>query len=100
MGGGELHDYLTGEEMDYLVDLVKRPLPTTMNFFTFFSARGETDAELFPTIEQERPEVLEKLFKYRENMKEDCKKTVSIGFPNRYIRSRKVSSENKKKESL
>jgi len=83
MGGGELHDYLTGEEMDYLVDLVKNPLPTTMNFFTFFSTIGETYAELFPTIEQERPEVLEKLFKYRENMEEDCKKTVSIGFPNR-----------------
>jgi len=26
---------------------------------------------------------MEKLFKYRENMEEDCKKTVSIGFPNR-----------------
>ena len=83
MGGGELHDYLTGEEMDYLVGLVKKPLPTTMNFFTFFSSLGTTYAELFPTIEQERPEVMEKLFKYRENMEEDCKKTVSIGFPNR-----------------
>ena len=83
MGGGELHDYLTGEEMDYLVDLVKEPFPATMNFFTFFSTIGKTYAELFPTIEKERPEVMEKLFKMRENMEEDCKKTVSIGFPNR-----------------
>ncbi len=83
MGGGELHDYLSGEEMDYLVDLVKKPLPTTMSFFTFFATIGTTYAELFPLIEEERPEVMEKLFKYRENMEEDIKNSVKIGFPNR-----------------
>jgi flavin-dependent dehydrogenase len=83
IGGGELHDYLTGEDLDYLVGLVKEPFPATMNFFTFFSTIGRTYAELFPTIEEERPEVLEKLFKMRENMDEDRKKTVRVGFPNR-----------------
>jgi hypothetical protein len=83
IGGGELYDYLSGEEMDYLVGLVTEPFPATMNFFTLFGTIGETYAALFPRIEQERPEVMEKLLKMRENMEEECKKTVRLGFPNR-----------------
>ncbi len=83
IGGGELYDYLSGEEMDYLVGLVKEPFPASMNFFTFFAAIGETYAALFPRIEQERPEIMEKLLKMRENMEEEFKKTARLGFPNR-----------------
>lgn len=83
IGGGELYDYLSGEEMDYLVGLVKEPFPASMNFFTFFDAIGNTYAELFPRIEQERPEIMEKLLKMRENMEEEFKKTTRLGFPNR-----------------
>jgi hypothetical protein len=54
-----------------------------MSFFTFFATIGTTYAELFPLIEEERPEVMKKLFKYRENMEEDIKNSVKIGFPNR-----------------
>jgi digeranylgeranylglycerophospholipid reductase len=83
IGGGELYDYLSGEEMDYLVGLVTGPFPATMNFFTMFSTIGETYGALFPRIEQERPEVMEKLLKMRENMEEEFKKTARLGFPNR-----------------
>jgi digeranylgeranylglycerophospholipid reductase len=83
IGGGELYDYLSGEEMDYLVGLVTGPFPATMNFFTLFSTIGETYAALFPRIEGERPEVMEKLLKMRENMEEEFKKTARLGFPNR-----------------
>jgi flavin-dependent dehydrogenase len=83
IGGGELYDYLSGNEMDYLMGLVTEPFPATMNFFTLFGTIGETYAALFPRIEQERPEVMEKLLKMRENMEEEFKKTIRLGFPNR-----------------
>jgi len=69
--------------MDYLVGLVKEPFPASMNFFTFFDAIGNTYAELFPRVEQERPEIMEKLIRMRENMEEEFKKTACLGFPNR-----------------
>lgn len=83
IGGGELYDYLTGEDMDYLVGLVTEPFPATMNFFTLFSSIGNTYAALFPRIGQERPDIMEKLLRMRGNMEEECKKTVRMGFPNR-----------------
>jgi len=83
MGAGEPQDYLTGEEIDYLANLVTEPLPTTMNFFTLFNLLGTTYAELLPTIEQERPEVVEKLMEMRANMEEFREKRIRAGFPNR-----------------
>ena len=83
MGAGEPQDYLTGEEIDYLADLVKEPLSSTMNFFTLFNLLGSTYGELLPTIEQERPEVMEKLLEMRANMEEFREKRIKLGFPNR-----------------
>jgi flavin-dependent dehydrogenase len=83
MGAGEPQDYLTGEEIDYLVDLVKEPLPATMNFFTLFNLIGTTYAGLMPVIKQERPEVMERLLEMRANMEEFREKRVNVGFPNR-----------------
>jgi flavin-dependent dehydrogenase len=83
MGAGEPQDYLTGEEIDYLAGLVKEPLPATMNFFTLFNLLGSTYGELLSTIEQERPEVMERLLEMRANMEEFRKKRIKLGFPNR-----------------
>ncbi len=83
MGAGEPQDYLSGEEIDYLADLVKEPLPATMNFFTLFDLLGATYAELLPVIERERPEVMERLLQMRANMEEFREKRVKMGFPNR-----------------
>jgi flavin-dependent dehydrogenase len=83
MGAGEPQDYLTGEEIDYLADLVKEPLPATMNFFTLFNLIGTTYAELIPVIEQERPAVMERLLAMRANMEEFREKRIKVGFPNR-----------------
>ena len=83
MGAGEPQDYLTGEEIDYLADLVKEPLPATMNFFELFNLLGSTYAELLPTIEQERPEVMERLLEMRANMEDFREKRIKVGFPNK-----------------
>lgn len=83
LGGGELQDYLTAEEIDYLVGLVRTPMPSTMNFFTLFTTIGHTYGELFPRIEQERPEVMEKLVQFRANMETVRHSTVAMGFANR-----------------
>ena len=83
MGTGEPQDYLTGEELDYLASLVKEPFPATMNFFTLFNQIGNTYAALFPTIEEQRPEIMEKLLDMRAQMEEVREKTIKAGFPNR-----------------
>ena len=83
LGAGDLQDYLSGEELDYLAGLVKEPFPATMNFFTLFNQIGETYGNLFPTIEQERPEIMGKLLEMRAQMEEVRKKTIKAGFANR-----------------
>lgn len=83
MGAGEPQDYLSNEEIDYLAGLVREPFPATMNFFTLFSTIGSTYATFFPVIEQERPEIMEKLIQMRANMDTFRERTVSTGFPNR-----------------
>ena len=83
MGAGEPQDYLSGEEIDYLAGLVREPFPATMNFFTLFITIGTTYGGLFPVIEQERPEIMEKLIEMRAGMEDFRERTVSVGFPNR-----------------
>ena len=74
---------LTGEEIDYMFGLVKEPLPATMNFFTLFSQIGTTFAELFPRIQEERPELMEKLTELRSAMDAQMEAQIKAGFPNR-----------------
>ena len=80
---GEFQDFLSGDDLDYLASLVPDLLPATMDFYTFFGGIGRTYAELFPRIQEERPDVMEKLFEMRSQLDElkveQCKK----GFINR-----------------
>jgi len=78
-----LHDYLDAKATDYLVNLVKEPLPSTMNFYRLFGTIGSTFAELFPVIQEERPEVMDKLMGIANDMEEIEIKARKAGFPNR-----------------
>jgi hypothetical protein len=43
---------------------------------------GRTYAQLFTSISDERPDVMDKLIKIRENSDEDVKKNIKQGFRN------------------
>ncbi|KPJ58183.1 MAG: hypothetical protein AMJ42_03755, partial [Deltaproteobacteria bacterium DG_8] len=78
-----LQGFLSGEEIDYLVSLVKEPFPATMSFFTLFSQIGRTYAELLPKIEEERPEIMTKLMELRSKLDETLEEQRKLGFANR-----------------
>jgi flavin-dependent dehydrogenase len=78
-----LHDYLDGDDIDYLAGLVKDPFMSTLNFYTLFNTIGSTYAELFPVIQEERPDVMEKLMEMANQMDEIEAKARKAGFPNR-----------------
>jgi len=78
-----LHDYLDGDDIDYLAGLIKKPFPSTLNFYKLFNTIGSTYAELFPVIQEERPDVMEKLMNIANEMEEIEKKARKAGFPNR-----------------
>ena len=78
-----LHDYLDAEAIDYLAGLVKEPLISTMNFYKLFGTIGSTYAQLFPVIQEERPDVMEKLMCIANEMDEIEEKARKAGFPNR-----------------
>lgn len=78
-----LHDYIDGPSTDYLASLVKETLPSTMNFYRLFGTIGSTFGELFPVIQEERPEVMDKLMSIANDMEEIETKARKAGFPNR-----------------
>ncbi len=78
-----LDDYLDADAIDYLAGLVTEPLLSTMNFYTLFGTLGSTFGELFPRIQEERPDVMEKLMNIANEMDEIEAKAVKAGFPNR-----------------
>ena len=78
-----LDDYLDADAIDYLASLVKEPFPSTMNFYTLFNTIGSTYAELFPVIQEERPDVMEKLMKIANELDDIEAKARKVGFPNR-----------------
>ena len=78
-----LDDYLDADAIDYLAGLVTEPLMSTMNFYTLFGTLGSTFGELFPRIQEERPDVMEKLMNIANEMDEIEAKAVKAGFPNR-----------------
>jgi flavin-dependent dehydrogenase len=77
-----LDDYLDADAIDYLASLVKEPFPSTMNFYTLFNTIGSTYAELFPVIQEERPDVMEKLMKIANELDDIEAKARKVGFPN------------------
>ena len=54
-----------------------------MNFYTLFGTLGSTFGGLFPRIQEERPDVMEKLMNIANEMDEIEAKAVKAGFPNR-----------------
>jgi len=83
VGSDKFVDILTSEEFDYLVELIKDPMPATLNVYTLFSQIGRTYAELFAKIDEERPEIMERLIEMRSNMDELMEAQRRLGFPNR-----------------
>jgi flavin-dependent dehydrogenase len=78
-----LEDFLDADDLDYLVGLIKEPFVATMNFYKMLHTIGNTYAELFPVIQEERPDVMEKLMGIINNMDEIEEKARKAGFPNR-----------------
>ena len=66
-GGADMKQYLSGEDIDYLASLVGESLPATMNFFTILKQIGTTFAELLPQIQDERPDIMQRLLGYRSH---------------------------------
>lgn len=82
-GGRFLQTFLTGEEIDYLVSLIEKPFPATINFFTLFETLGKSYAELFLRIKEERPELMDKIFAMREKIGEISEEIRKAGYPNK-----------------
>jgi flavin-dependent dehydrogenase len=76
-------DFLTSDDMDYLVSLIKEPLLPTMDFFKLFGTIGNAFGELFPVIQEERPDIMDKIMGVANRMEELEKKARTAGFPNR-----------------
>jgi flavin-dependent dehydrogenase len=81
--GGSLWDYLTAEELDYLATLPPEPAPPSLSFFGMFKTIMNTYMELFPRILKEKPAIVKKLRKMRENADEDKSRVKKAGFPNK-----------------
>jgi len=64
-GGAELKEFLSAEDIDYLVSLAPDPLQGTMNFFVIMKSIGRTFAALLPKIQEERPDIMQKLLAIR-----------------------------------
>ena len=76
-------DFLTSDDMDYLVSLIKEPLLPTMDFFKLFGTIGNAFGELFPVIQEERPDIMDKIMDVANRMEELEQKARKAGFPNR-----------------
>lgn len=78
-----LQDFLNTDDIDYLAGLIKEPLPSTMNFYKMISTIGNTYANLFPVIQEERPELWDRMMDMVNQMDEIEQKARKAGFPNR-----------------
>jgi flavin-dependent dehydrogenase len=76
-------DYLSAGDMDYLVCLITEPLPASLDFFELFYGVGNAYVELLPRIQEERPDVYEKMLRMRDAIGDEKKLSTKIGFPNR-----------------
>lgn len=81
-GGGNLWEYLSDEELDYLAALPEEHASHTLSFFNLFKTIMGTYRGLVPKISEERPEILKKLKKMQESNEKDKAKIKEAGFPN------------------
>jgi flavin-dependent dehydrogenase len=82
-GTVDFQEFLSGDDIDYLASLIKKPFKRTLDFYTLFSEIGNTYAELFPVIQQERPDVMERMLKMRDEMGDAADIIRKKGFPNK-----------------
>jgi hypothetical protein len=54
-----------------------------MDFFKLFGTIGNAFGELFPVIQEERPDIMDKIMDVANRMEELEKKARTAGFPNR-----------------
>jgi len=64
-GGGEIKDFLSQEDINYLASLVPEAQPGTMNFFRIMSTIGRAFAAVLPQIQEERPDIMQKMMALR-----------------------------------
>jgi hypothetical protein len=69
-GSADMKDYLSAEDIDYLASLVTEPLPGTMNFFVIMSTIGKAFGGLLEQIQEERPDIMQKLMAMRSHHRE------------------------------
>lgn len=79
-GGREFHEYLTPDDVDYLVTLPDETFPQTLDIFKVVNNIGRVYSELMTRIYEERPDTMDRLIKVRENMDEDMQKRIKMGF--------------------
>ena len=60
--------YLAPEDIDYLVGLPKQGFQQTMDIFRVVNSIGSTYGDLMNRVYEEKPDIMEKLMKVRENM--------------------------------
>lgn len=64
-GSAEIRDFLSPEDIDYLGSMVPEPQPATMNFFMIMRTIGRAFAGVLPRIQEERPDIMQKLLAMR-----------------------------------
>ena len=78
-----LQDFLSADDIGYLAGLIKEPFAPTMNFYKMLDTIGNTYGGLFPVIQEERPDVMDKLMGIVNQMDEIEAKARKAGFSNR-----------------
>ena len=82
-GGGNLTQYLTAEELDYLAALPAAPAPSTASFTRVFHTILETYMPLSERIKEDHPAILEKFKAMGEDMEKNLEEKKKAGFPNK-----------------
>jgi flavin-dependent dehydrogenase len=72
--------YLAPKDIDYLVELPKQELQQTMDIFKVVRSIGSTYGDLMNRVYEEKPDIMDKLMKVRENMEEDMQEQIREGF--------------------
>ena len=78
-----MQDFLNADDIDYLAGIITEPLERTLNFYKFFSLLGETYGGLFPRIQEERPDVMEKMMNLVNHMDDIEEAARKAGHANR-----------------
>jgi flavin-dependent dehydrogenase len=77
----DIQDFLNASDIDYLFTLIKEPLVPSLDFFTLFNTIGNTFGELLLVIQEDRPDVFDKLMAVAEGMEEAEREAKEAGFP-------------------